>query len=546
MTHAIRAAVPAHLQQYVDAGLYADVTISDLAATRARSCGGGTAFIDGDRTLSFAQCHAMGDALALVMREKGLVAGDVVSFLLPNWHEAAIVNLAAARLGLVVMPIVPIYRHAEIGHMLRDSGTRMIFTAGMFRGFDHHRMIEELQPSLPDLERIVPVRSGPPGEDFDAMLAAGMGRPFDAPAIDPNAVKLRLYTSGTTGLPKAVLHNHNALHRVIDICWERWGAAQGDAIIMPTPVTHISGYSNGLELPFVAGTCTILMESWKAEVAVGLIDRHAVVGTVGATPFLAELVSAARNAGSNLESFRVFACGGASVPPVLVENANAALAHPCAFRVYGSSETPLTTLGFRPGDPARRDSRTDGEVVDYEVRIVDDEGADVPAGQEGEIIVRGPTMFMGYADPAQTREAMIVGGWFLTGDMGRLDTDRSITVTGRKKDLIIRGGENLSAREIEEALERHPDIAEAAVVAMPHPRLGEGVCAVIVPQGKARPEVPILGAHLERLGLAKQKWPERIIWVAELPRTASGKIRKDVLRRQVADDGSERCRDFGG
>lgn len=520
---------------HADKGNHANPTISDLARQRAASAGDEIAFVDGDGMLSFADCDRLADKLGHAMRRLGICQGDVVAFLLPNFHEAAIINLAIARIGAVALPIVPIYRHAEVRHMLHDSGAKMIFTCGRFRSFDSFAMIDELRGDLPDLRHVVGVRIAEAALRLEDMVVDHERPDPDFPAVDSNGLKLRLYTSGTTGMPKAVLHGHNALRRIIDLSWRRWGAVAGDRIIMPTPVTHISGYSNGLELPFVLGTCTILMESWNAADAVRLIDLHKALGTVAATPFLTELVAAAKAAGSSLGSFRVFACGGASVPPALVEKANQELAHPCAFRVYGSSEVPLTTFGFAPGDPAGRDSHSDGEVVDYEVRIVNDDGTDLPFGQEGEILVRGPCMFLGYADPDQTAEALTKDGWFQTGDLGSLAADGALTITGRKKDLIIRGGENLSAREIEEALELHPAISEAAVVAMPHPRLGEGVCAVLVASEAQHPALDEFSGHLQSLGLARQKWPERVVWMADLPRTASGKVKKDILRKQVAD-----------
>jgi acyl-CoA synthetase (AMP-forming)/AMP-acid ligase II len=299
---------------------------------------------------------------------------------------------------------------------------------------------------------------------------------------------------------------------------------------MPSPVTHVSGYSNGLELPFLAGTRTVLMESWNALDALSLIQQHQIRGTVAATPFLQELVTRAKEAGTTLPSMRFFACGGAAVPPEIVRSANALFGKPVAFRVFGSSEVPLVTLGFpKDGELA---ATTDGEIIDYEVRIVDDEDRDVPPGGEGEILARGPAMFMGYADEAQTREAITADGYFRTGDIGRVTPENAVLITGRKKDLIIRGGENISAKEIEDVLHLHPKVAEAAVVAMPHERLGEGVCAFVIAKGEA-PTFADLVAFVAASGLAPQKRPERVEIVEEFPRTASGKIRKDLLRARL-------------
>ena len=220
------------------------------------------------------------------------------------------------------------------------------------------------------------------------------------------------------------------------------------------------------------------------------------------------------------------------MPPAIVRGANDWFGHPVAFRVFGASEVPLVTLGF-PHD-AERAATTDGAVIDYEVRVLDKAGQSLPPGQEGEILARGPAMFMGYADEAQTREAIDADGFFRTGDIGILSEAGALCITGRKKDLIIRGGENISAREIEDVLCRHPAIAEAAVVAMPHARLGEGICAFLVVPGEV-PEFAEVAAFVAASGLAPQKRPERVEVIDSLPRTASGKVRKDVLRAMIAD-----------
>jgi non-ribosomal peptide synthetase component E (peptide arylation enzyme) len=275
------------------------------------------------------------------------------------------------------------------------------------------------------------------------------------------------------------------------------------------------------------------MEVWKAAEAVALIDRFGITSTVAATPFLQELCDAAEAAGSKLPTFRRFACGGAAIPSELVYTANKRLAHPCAYRVYGSSEVPLATPGILPENSLVEAAETDGAALDYELRLVDDDGNEVPKGTDGEILVRGPAMFLGYADPAQTRESLTEDGFFRTGDIGRITPSGALVITGRKKDLIIRGGENISAKEIEDVLHLHAGIKEAAVVSMPHPRLGEGICAYLIPAGEERPEMGALSIFVSEAGLAKQKCPERIEWVESLPRTASGKIRKDQLRAMI-------------
>ncbi|MDR6707161.1 MULTISPECIES: AMP-binding protein [unclassified Novosphingobium] len=519
-----------HQRAFAADGLWPDRTIADRAQDWAQSRSDDLCLIDPQGAMTMAEVWGEAMALASALRARGLVRGDVVAFQLPNWREAAVLNLAAALSGLVLNPIVPIYRDAEMRIMLGDCGARAIFVPHVFRKIDYLAMARRVQADLPELTHIFTVR-GQGADDYGALIAAGAALPAARESVDPQSISMVLYTSGTTGRPKGVLHSHATLGRIIEQSAAYWGLGRGDAVLMPSPVTHVSGYANGLAMPFVAGTQTVLMESWNAEEALALIHRHQVVGTVAATPFLVELAHAALAAGDGLPSLRFFACGGAAVAPEVIAKARKAFAHCAPFRVFGSSEVPLVTFGWP--DAPELAAATDGRIVDYQVRIVDEAGHDLPDGQEGEILARGPAMMVGYADPAQTAEALDDQGYFRTGDLGRRDARGGLTITGRKKDLIIRGGENISATEIEQVLLTHPAVADCAVVAMPHPRLGEGVCAFVVGQGAG--QAADLAAHVAQSGLAKQKIPERFEWVESLPRTASGKIRKDRLRADIAE-----------
>lgn len=523
---------PRHLQAYEK--LWSNVTIGELAAQLAERQPDSSVFPNLDGDWSYKRIYEDAKALVFALQEKGLEAGDVISFQTPNWPEACVINVAAALGGYLINPIVIIYRHAELRYMLADCRAKVFFVCESFNKFDFTAMMGELQPDLPDLDHIAYIRGSNAGNSYEALIARGHEITGTLPKVDPKSIKLILYTSGTTGRPKAVLHSHNTLARAAEASLKHWKIKKGSPFLMPSPVTHISGYSNGLELPFIGETRTILMESWNAEAAVKLIDQYNVAGTVAATPFLQEMVNVAVAAGKSLPSLISFACGGAAVPPEIVRTANTKLANSFAFRVFGSSEVPLVTLGYQGAAQAELAATTDGEIVDYEVRIVDDEGKDVPQGHDGEIWARGPAMMLGYADPQDTKDAISDDGFFKTGDIGFISPEGALVISGRKKDLIIRGGENISAKEIEDVLHQSDQVREAAIVAMPHARLGEGICAFIIAQGPACSADDLL-KHVAQFGLAKQKTPERFVFVEDFPRTASGKIRKDQLRIMIRE-----------
>ncbi len=481
-------------------------------------------------------------ALAATMVAEGLRQGDVVSFQLPNWTEAAVINIAASALGLVVNPIVPIYRGAECQAILSDAHTKLLFVPRKFRGFDYVAMVEQLRGNLPQLRHVVSVDPDAPTEaSYGRFLEAGRGKRVDWPKVDPNAIKLVLFTSGTTGRAKGALHTYNTLaagHVGLDY----WKVDSRDVVLMPSPVTHITGYMWALEFPVLFGFKTVLMVQWNADAAVQLIERFEATLSVGSMPFLQELMNAATQRGTALPSLRLFACGGAPVPPTLIAKAHSIFVNCRCHRMYGATEAPGITRGWMGPDEAALAANTDGKIVGWEVKIIDDQGTPVPPGTDGEIVVRGAGMMVGYTDPEQTAGSFTADDYFITGDIGHETTGGGLVITGRKKDLIIRGGENLSAKEIEDALQRHPGIRAAAVVSMPHPRLGEGVCAYVIPAStECPPATDALLRFVEASGLARQKLPERFEFISELPRTPSGKVRKDLLRTAIRDKLLQEC-----
>lgn len=521
---------------------YRDTTLAQaaetLAETRPDDCA--ILFDNGDE-LTYRAAWRSGQQLAMAMQAAGLKPGDTLSFQLPNIPESVLVAIAASICGLVINPIVPIYRDRELSFILKDAQTRIAFIPGRYRNFDFPEMFASLRRDLPKLEHVICI--GAEGElpqgfmHFDAFTETGKpGTPTIA-EVSPSETKILLYTSGTTGNPKAVRHSHNTLAKALDNGASGWSLSADDLMLMPSPVTHITGYVNGIELPFFTATRALLMESWVVDKAVALIESFGATVCVSATPFLQELINTCRSSGKTLPGFRLFACGGASVPPALIYEAGEVFSDCVAVRVYGSTEAPLVTVGFPNPEDSQLAAETDGRIHNYEVRICDDQGNDVGLNAEGEILVRGPAMMLGYVNRDQNDDAFDPDGFFKTGDIGKVLESGAIVITDRKKDIIIRGGENLSAREIEEAILQHPGVSEVAVVAAPHQRLGEGVAAFVVAKDGEAVSLESVLAFMSALKVTKQKWPQHLEITGSLPKTPSGKVQKEVLRSQLRNSG---------
>ena len=520
---------PQTIARYRADGAWLDRTIGAQLRSLAETAPDRTLFIDGQGSLTAASSYDSALRLANGLIQLGLKKGDVVSFQLPNWNEAVLVELACALGGFVSNPIVPIYRDKEVSFILADARSRILFVPETFRGFDYRAMVERVAGKCPDLARIVYVRS--PRKDFEELVEAGTTAALLDP--NPNHIKLLLYTSGTTGSPKGVLHTHNTIDAEVRNFASSLGLRGGDVVLMPSTLCHITGYLYGIQMPITLGIPAVMMDVWNAAAAADLVDQYRVTFTIGATPFLQELAEFAQNQRRTLGSLRLFPSGGAPVPPSIVQAAERAFSSCRVFRVYGSTEAPTVTLGVLDEAAADLRAHTDGRVVGHEICLVRPDGSRCDPGEEGEIVTRGPEVCVGYA--WELNDAFDPEGYFHTGDLARLDPDGSLTVTGRAKDLIIRGGENITPKEIEDVLYTHAAIRDAAIVAMPHTRLGETACAFVTLHAGSRFGMEELRALLASSGLAKQKWPECLEVLDELPMTPSGKIKKNLLRERAAN-----------
>jgi acyl-CoA synthetase len=471
-----------------------------------------------------------GHRLAQGLRALGLKRGDAFAMQLPTAPETAMLYLAALELGAVLVPIVHIYGPAEVGFILRDSKAKFFAAPDAWRGIDFLERIEAVG-ALPDLKQLIVVGERTlPGAMTLAQVRALGAQPLRKNAVakpEPDDVCLLLYTSGTTASPKGVQHTH----RTVGAEWTIPFIDGDGPYLTPFPAGHIAGF-NFLLRPFVTGTEMVFMDRWDPALAAELVERHRV-RLSGGTPFhLLGLLDAARQSGRDLSSLANFSLGGTGVTPEHVETADRAGF--AGTRAYGLTEHSTVSVGWADMPLAQR-AHTDGRVqAGSEVRIVDDEGRDVPRGGDGDILVRGPELFIGYTDAALNAQAFTSDGWFRTGDIGHLDAAGCLSITDRKKDIVIRGGENISSQEVERVLATHPAVQDVAVVAMPDARYGEKVCAFVVTRGGANLPLDEVRRHFHAAGVAKQKTPEALFVVDEFPRTASGKVRKADLRQRLA------------
>jgi cyclohexanecarboxylate-CoA ligase len=478
------------------------------------------------------------ERVAGALQARGIGRGDVVAVQLPGSYAGAVVQVAVGLCGAVLLPVVMIYGPREMDFVLRSSRASAVILARDHRGRPQADAVLSGLSPLPGLRFAVVVGDDSPGHE-----AAGPGRPghgavgyaellrqpggaYHRPRLDPGDRAVLMYTSGTTADPKGVQHSHRTLlaeatSRVYTL------NGPGARHLGLFPPGHMAGLLSLLRI-LLLGTPTVIMQAWDPALAASLIDRHAVTSCGGAPVQLSGLLDQQAAGTASLGTLRECLTGAAPVPPSLILRADAAGI--TAFRSYGSSEHPTVSAGTI-ADPLARRAGTDGRLLaGNQVRLVNADGLDVPAGQDGEILTRGPELFTSYTDPALNAAAFLPGGWFRSGDVGRIDADGYLTVTDRLKDIIIRGGENISAKEVEDLLVTHPALADVAVIPAPDPALGERVCAVVVARPGCTFDVEQAREHFAAAGAARQKTPEVIVLVAELPRTPSGKVRKDVLR----------------
>jgi 3-phosphoshikimate 1-carboxyvinyltransferase len=488
--------------------------------------------VDGtDHTLTWAELRSGSEAVAAELLSRGVRPGEPIAYQLPNRLEFLTITLGALRIGAACMPLMPIFREREMGFMLAEARTRVLYIPDHFRGRDHAALVKSLRPQLPGLEHVIVLGADP-------TVGTRNLEERDRGTRSPAEIAQLLFTSGSTGDPKGVLHRHDVLTRAADAHAAHFGLSAEDVIYIPSPLAHQTGFLYGMWLALRLGATQVAQEHWDAEIGMSAIERHGVTFTQAATPFLADLVRIAEERGQAPERLRMFVATGAAIPRELAHQARTVLGAEVGGG-FGTTESCMGA-GFVPGAEDERAWTSDGRALaNVRLRVVDGEGRPLPPGVEGNFEIETDTLFAGYLNrPEATAAALSPDGWYRPGDLATIDEDGYLRITGRVRDVINRGGEKVPVAEIEQLLYRHPAVAEVAIVAMPDPRLGERACAfVVLHTSPSRPTLSFaeMQAHLDAHHVTKTYWPERLELVCELPRTPSGKIQKFVLRERARE-----------
>lgn len=521
-------------------GRWPDLTVVGCLDKAVREHPDAVAIVDhnssiGKRTcLTYRELDARVMSISVGLWKRGVRAGDVVSVQLPNWWEFVATHLACVRIGAITNPLMPFFRERELSFMLGLARTRVLIVPHTFRGFDYEPLAQSLITQVASLEHVF--AAGTAESTFEQGLLQEPDSADIAAIADlkqsPNSVVQILYTSGTTGEPKGVMHTSNTLFSNIIPYARRLGLHQSDVALMASPLAHQTGFMYGMMLPIYLGCKAVLQDVWRAKEAGEIVHREAVTYTMGSTPFLSDLSDHAAKQPDAFNTLRLFHSAGATIPRQLVRDATERLGA-TIISGWGMTENGAAAT-TKPTDPAEKIFETDGCPMDgMELRVVDGADHALPPGEVGALQVKGCSNFVGYLRRPELY-ATDEEGWFSTGDLARLDRDGYLRITGRIKDVVIRGGENIPVVEIEGLLFKHPQVREVAIVGRTDVRLGERCAAWVVPRTVQPPSLEDITRFLADEGVSKTYFPEFLRVVDELPKTPSGKVQKFALRAQEA------------
>ncbi len=488
-----------------------------------------------EKSFTYREMLHTANKISLGLKRLGVQKQDIVSCQLPNWWEFTLLYIACRRIGAVLNPLMPIFRERELSFMLKHTETKVLIVPKVFRKFDHEKLAYQLQKNIESLEHVVVV--GGEGENSFEKLLLNHGLDNDPQilntlndvTITADDIAQLVFTSGTTGEPKGVMHTANTLFSNIVPYAKRLHLSKDDVIFMGSPMAHQTGFMYGLIMPVLLKAKAVLQDVWDVNTAIDLIHKHEVTFTMASTPFLNDLSEAVLDTHQSLDSLKLFLCAGAPIPSTLVQKARQNMGVK-VISAWGMTECGAVTT-TRPEDDDERSFNTDGlPLPGVEVKIVDDHGEVLPPHQSGTLMIRSCSNFGGYMKRPHLNETS-EDGWFDTGDIAYLDEQGYIRIAGRKKDVIIRGGENIPVAEVESLIYLHPDIATVALVPYPDERMGEKACAIVkLKEGAHTIVLKDLVDFLKRHNLANQYLPERLEVWEDIPMTPSGKIQKFKLR----------------
>jgi acyl-CoA synthetase len=536
---------PHEIDHYYRSGVWSADTFHDLLVRRVEENPDKVFATDGTRSLTFRELFDAGQRLAVGLHRRGLRRGDKAAVQLPNWVEFIEVLTALSRLGVIMVPIMPIYRREDVGYVLSNAGARAVFTPAEFGKFDYLDMYRGIRQADPGL-MIVVARPESAAHDvadvftMDQLLAdidddSARAELGDPPSPDDPFVIV--YTSGTTSRPKGCVHTFNTYCAGARGLVAQFGYTEADVQFGPSPIAHTTGLVTSVLLPILTGAATHLMAKWDPVHGIEEIQRFGCTAAVTAPTFLHTLLSDYDADNHDLSSLRLWTCAGAPIPGAVVERAGVTLPKMKVLSLYGRSENLVTTTCSVTDDVSRALTSDGTAMAEAKVKIVDHVGEEVRRGVEGDIAYRGPAHMIEYlANPAETAALFTKDGFSKSGDLGKMTDEGYVRVTGRTKDIVIRGGMNISVREIEEHLAHHPALRAFSVVGMPDERLGERVCCfVVAATGHDAPTVDDMREFLLERGIPIQKTPERVVVVDVLPMTATGKILKHELRKDIEE-----------
>ena len=521
---------------YRQQGLWGDASLADYWQQTARAMPDKIAVVDNHgASYTYSALDHAASCLANWMLAKGIESGDRIAFQLPGWCEFTVIYLACLKIGAVSVPLLPSWREAELVWVLNKCQAKMFFAPTLFKQTRPVDLILPLQNQLPQLQQIVGVdKLAPATSSLSLSQIIADNIPLTT-AITTHGDELAavLFTSGTEGLPKGVMLTHNNILASERAYCARLNLTWQDVFMMPAPLGHATGFLHGVTAPFLIGARSVLLDIFTPDACLALLEQQRCTCMLGATPFVYDLLNVLEKQPADLSALRFFLCGGTTIPKKVARECQQLGIK--LLSVYGSTESsPHAVVNL--DDPLSRFMHTDGyAAAGVEIKVVDDARKTLPPGCEGEEASRGPNVFMGYFDePELTACALDEEGWYYSGDLCRMDEAGYIKITGRKKDIIVRGGENISSREVEDILLQHPKIHDACVVAMPDERLGERSCAYVVLKAPHHSlSLEDVVAFFSRKRVAKYKYPEHIVVIEKLPRTASGKIQKFLLRKDI-------------